>query len=276
MSAVAAQPDLSPGQRGGSCTLREPDAQFQVQLSLRGRLVIGGSLPSPEEADMTDETRPHALNTKVLTTIRHAMQDALHAAGHSRPAMGHLAEAVAAGFGRGSHASLLALVKEWGGDISAPPFDRDACGRRLSELGLSDPAAVCATIAAHDAAPQPPPARPLPSIQWEHDGRMISVSKSGYHSRFPHNLVVFNACVCTRSSRQTWHGDLDVTRDLEQLQARAREFGEDLYVLWEGDGRRFVDGSGGPEFDFSRAAAIVAPDGLLTIWRDMMAASSKP
>jgi hypothetical protein len=192
---------------------------------------------------MTEKPQSHNLDSKVLTTIRHA--------------------------------SLLAIIKEWGGDISAPPFDRDACGKRLCELGLTDMAAVCATIAAHDTAPQPPPERPLPPIEWKRTGRMISGSKSGYHSRFPHNLIVFNACVCTKSRRQPWNGDLDVTRDLEQLQARAREFGEALYVLWEGDGRRFTDNQT-MEFDFSGSAAIIAPDGRITTWQDMRLPLPRP
>ena len=217
----------------------------------------------------TKNTDPHALDSRILTAIRHKVQDALRAAGHPRPPMSHLAQAVAAGFGENSHEAMLALCKEWGGSITAPRFSRDRCGRRLAELGHPDPMAVAAAIAAYDAAPSPPPDRELPTIDWRRNGRMISGSKSGYHSRHPDNLTVFNACVCTRSAGQLWNGDLDVTRDLSQLQAKARELGEDLYVLWESDGRRFFEDR---EPDLGRPAAIVAVDGLLRSWRDMMAA----
>ena len=67
-------------------------------------------------------------------------------------------------------------------------------------------------------------------------GRMISGSKSGYHKNYPNNLVIFNADVCTDRNK-IWYGDLDLTLDKEKLSLLAVALGQDLYVLYEMDGR---------------------------------------
>jgi hypothetical protein len=67
-------------------------------------------------------------------------------------------------------------------------------------------------------------------------GRMISGSKSGYHKNYPNNLVIFNANVCTDRNK-IWYGDLDLTLDKEKLSLLAVALGQDLYVLYEMDGR---------------------------------------
>lgn len=67
-------------------------------------------------------------------------------------------------------------------------------------------------------------------------GKMISSSKSGYRSRNPKHLVIFNANVCTESDK-IWFGDLDITLDKNKLSKLAQELGEDIYVLYEMDGR---------------------------------------
>jgi hypothetical protein len=69
-----------------------------------------------------------------------------------------------------------------------------------------------------------------------HDGRMISPSKSSYREKFPENLVVFNANICT-SKEKIWYGDIDVTLDREKLKSLASEMGEEIFVLREMDGR---------------------------------------
>lgn len=68
-------------------------------------------------------------------------------------------------------------------------------------------------------------------------GRMISFSKSGYRDRFPDNEVYFNANIFVLGEGKIWYGDIDVTKDKEQLENIAREIGKDLYILREMDGR---------------------------------------
>lgn len=69
-----------------------------------------------------------------------------------------------------------------------------------------------------------------------HCGRMISLSKSGYHRLFPERFPVFNANVCLRAGK-VWHGDLDLTLDERRLQRLARKVGQTVFVLSEFDGR---------------------------------------
>lgn len=68
-------------------------------------------------------------------------------------------------------------------------------------------------------------------------GRMISSSKSGYRNRFPENEVYFNANIFVLGEGKIWYGDIDVTKDRENLENVARELGKDLYILREMDGR---------------------------------------
>ena len=67
------------------------------------------------------------------------------------------------------------------------------------------------------------------------DGRMISGSKSGYASRNKGNVIVFNARICTISEGIIWWGDLDITKDEEELKNVAERIGETLYILRESD-----------------------------------------
>ncbi len=68
-------------------------------------------------------------------------------------------------------------------------------------------------------------------------GRMISGSKSFYRSQFPNNKVIFNANIVVESQGKVWYGDIDITRDEEQLQEIANELGENIYILYEMDAR---------------------------------------
>jgi hypothetical protein len=68
-------------------------------------------------------------------------------------------------------------------------------------------------------------------------GRMLSFSKSGYRDRFPDNEVYFNANIFVLGEGKIWYGDIDVTKEKEQLENVAREIGKDLYILREMDGR---------------------------------------
>lgn len=67
-------------------------------------------------------------------------------------------------------------------------------------------------------------------------GKMISNSKSGYKDKNPNNLVIFNANICTDKFK-IWWGDLDVTKSMKELSDLAQVLEEDIYVLYELDGR---------------------------------------
>lgn len=66
--------------------------------------------------------------------------------------------------------------------------------------------------------------------------RMIAYSKSTYIKLYPYNKVVFNANIATREGK-IWWGDLDITKDLENLQKAADELDTTLYILREMDYR---------------------------------------
>jgi len=68
-------------------------------------------------------------------------------------------------------------------------------------------------------------------------GRMISGSKSGYRDRFPENEVYFNANIFLLGEGKVWFGDLDITKDREELQKIAKQIGKTMFVLSEMDGR---------------------------------------
>jgi galactokinase/mevalonate kinase-like predicted kinase len=68
-------------------------------------------------------------------------------------------------------------------------------------------------------------------------GRMVGGSKTGYMTMRPNNVVVFNANVITEKSGKVWFGDLDITRESDELKAIADELGEDLYILSEHSAR---------------------------------------
>ena len=70
-----------------------------------------------------------------------------------------------------------------------------------------------------------------------HMGRMISGSKSGYHSQHQANLVVFNGNIIIEKHGKIWFGDIDITLEREKLQAIANELNRDLYILREHDAR---------------------------------------
>lgn len=67
-------------------------------------------------------------------------------------------------------------------------------------------------------------------------GAMITESKSGYREKYPENLSIFNANVCTKDEK-IWWGDLDVTKSQNLLGDLAYILNEDIYVLYEMDAR---------------------------------------
>jgi len=87
-------------------------------------------------------------------------------------------------------------------------------------------------------------------------GRMISGSKSGYRSMYPDNLVVFNANIVTKNRGKIWHGDLDVTLDYGNLEKIAEALKEDLFILYEMDGRFENENAGFPYWEEKAVAKI--------------------
>jgi len=77
-------------------------------------------------------------------------------------------------------------------------------------------------------------------------GAIISNSKSGYRERHPENLSIFNANICTKNEK-IWWGDLDVTLSQTLIADLAFILNEDLYVLYEMDGR--FENEGKPKVD---------------------------
>ena len=68
-------------------------------------------------------------------------------------------------------------------------------------------------------------------------GRMIHPSKGTYRSLHPNNLVIFNANVIIESHGKIWYGDLDITKDRDELDKISLDLGEPLYILREMDAR---------------------------------------
>lgn len=68
------------------------------------------------------------------------------------------------------------------------------------------------------------------------DGYMIASSKSGYRSRHPNEIIVFNANICV-GSEKVWWGDINVTESKDKLIELAKLESAPLYVLSEMDGR---------------------------------------
>lgn len=84
-------------------------------------------------------------------------------------------------------------------------------------------------------------------------GRMISSSKTSPKGE----TCVFNANLCTKGKGKFWFGDLNLTRDVEQLKLAAKERGEDVYVLREIDAR--FQNEANPRFE--NAVARIEPSG---------------
>lgn len=98
-----------------------------------------------------------------------------------------------------------------------------------------------------------------------YQGRMISGSKSGYRSRHPNHFVVFNANLCTYSQGKIWYGDLDLHLDKEKLMLLSEILKEDLYVLYEMDGR--FENEDTPQL--SKAVVVFHPEHRYTIKEDL-------
>ena len=68
-------------------------------------------------------------------------------------------------------------------------------------------------------------------------GRMIGGSKSAYRSKYPDNEVYFNANIFVLGEGKIWYGDIDITRDTDQLKSIATSIGKTLYIVSELNGR---------------------------------------
>lgn len=93
------------------------------------------------------------------------------------------------------------------------------------------------------------------------NGRMISASKSGYRDRYPRNLAMFNANVCTKEEGKLWYGDIDLTISREQLSELAKSLETDVYVLYEMDAR--FENEASPKLE--NAVVIFRQDGSCKI-----------
>jgi hypothetical protein len=66
-----------------------------------------------------------------------------------------------------------------------------------------------------------------------HNGRMISMSKSGYRERNPKSICYFNGCIFDESLKEIWYGDLDITKDKKALNKIAKLSKQIFYVTPE-------------------------------------------
>lgn len=71
--------------------------------------------------------------------------------------------------------------------------------------------------------------------------RMISGSKSAYREKYPKNEIFFNANIFIENLGKIWYGDLDITKDKDDLNKIAAQIGVKLYVVREMDGRFGVE-----------------------------------
>lgn len=87
-------------------------------------------------------------------------------------------------------------------------------------------------------------------------GKMISSSKSFYSRSFPDHIVVFNSNLFA-GGKKIWFGDLDVSESIDSIKELSESIGEDVYVLFEMDGR--FGNEENPNLD--NAVIIVKPGG---------------
>lgn len=90
-------------------------------------------------------------------------------------------------------------------------------------------------------------------------GTMMSGSKSGYGKAHPKNIAVFNGNLATKESGKIWYGDLDVTLGSQKISDLAKEIQQDIYLLYEMDGR--FENENSPKFE--RAVFVYKKDGTI-------------
>lgn len=92
-------------------------------------------------------------------------------------------------------------------------------------------------------------------------GRMVGGSKSIYRYDNPTNIVVFNANLFTSNGTKIWYGDLDLTLDSDKLKQLSSTIKEDIYVLYETDGR--FENEKKPKLN--NAVAVYGPGGSISL-----------
>jgi hypothetical protein len=95
-------------------------------------------------------------------------------------------------------------------------------------------------------------------------GRMISGSKSGYRTLHPNNFALFNSNICTKTGK-IWWGDIDLTESKQVLLDIAESTGEEIYVLFEMDGR--FENEDSPKLD--KAVVVFYPDQMFKVREDL-------
>ena len=64
-------------------------------------------------------------------------------------------------------------------------------------------------------------------------GRTISGGKTAPKG----HIAVWNGNIITKKRGKIWYGDLNLTKEVDQLKTIAKTLGEDLYILTEHDAR---------------------------------------
>ena len=85
---------------------------------------------------------------------------------------------------------------------------------------------------------------------------MLDGDKMQYRKENPNSTVLYNGNVVTRTAK-VWYGDIDVTKNIENLTALARELGESVYVLREMDAR--FDTHDNPNFENAVFEVVIIP-----------------
>lgn len=94
-----------------------------------------------------------------------------------------------------------------------------------------------------------------------HKGKLICGSKGLYRHNNPRNVVIFNANIFTKEGK-IWYGDIDITKEEKLLIKASKELKQELFVLYESDGRSFN------ENDKDRESPEAIKDAILSVTKD--------
>jgi hypothetical protein len=86
-------------------------------------------------------------------------------------------------------------------------------------------------------------------------GKLLSYSKSRYRKDNPKDIILFNSNIFIEIDsipRKVWFGDLNVTKQKEQLQELSKKLNTKLYCLYEYDGRWLSE----EKTDLARAVVV--------------------
>jgi hypothetical protein len=62
-------------------------------------------------------------------------------------------------------------------------------------------------------------------------GRIIAFSKSTYRDKYPDNEIYFNANIFVLGEVKIWYGDIDITKEKEQLEKELNYLSGQLSIL---------------------------------------------